>query len=86
MIDLLKEGDEYGFHSLASLLLLMGGLPPGDHTCPCGHCPVQIEEFKVDVHRILIKANGREFELLVNADPAEIREIRASREGWSEKD
>ena len=90
MIDLLEDNDGFGFHQLARLLLVTGGLPSGDPTCPCGSCPVAIESFKVDVHRILIKANGREFELLVNADPADIQEIVASREAgevpWSEKD
>ena len=86
MIDLLEDNGDFGFHQLARLLLVMGGLPSGDHSCPCGYCPVAIESFKVDVHRILITANGREFELLVNADKAVIQEIVADREGWSEKD
>jgi len=86
VIDLLEDNGDFGFHQLARLLLVMGGLPSGDHSCPCGYCPVAIESFKVDVHRILITANGREFELLVNADKAVIQEIVADREGWSEKD
>jgi len=86
MIDLLEDNGDFGFHQLARLLLVTGGLPSGDHTCPCGYCPVHIESFKVDVHRILIKADGREFELRVNANSADIQEIVAAREGWSEKD
>ncbi len=78
MIDLLED-DTCDNHMVASLLLAQAGLPCGPEICECGHCPVTIEEFKIDVHRILITANGRQYELLVNADRADRDEIRAAK-------
>ncbi len=75
MIDLL-ENDPCDNHFVASLLLAQAGLPCGPEVCECGSCPIEITEFKIDVHRILITANGRQFELLVNADRADRDEIR----------
>ena len=46
-------------------------------SCECGYCPITIEKFEIDVHRILITANGREYELLVSADRADRDDIRA---------
>ena len=79
MIDLL-ENDPCDNHFVASLLLAQAGLPCGPEVCECGSCPIEISEFKIDVHRILITANGRQFELLVNADRADRDEIREARE------
>ncbi len=76
MIDLLEK-DACDNHYLASLLLAQAGLPCGPEVCECGSCPIEITEFKIDVHRILITANGRQFELLVNGCQPHYRE-RAS--------
>lgn len=84
MIDLLKECPVDN-HYLASILLAQAGLPCGPEVCECGSCPITIEEFKIDVHRILITANGRQFELLVNADRADRDEIRAAKREAAEQ-
>lgn len=64
-------------HMLATVLLAQAGLPTMEGSCECGYCPITIEKFEIDVHRILITANGREYELLVDADRADRDDIRA---------
>jgi hypothetical protein len=76
MIDLLEDSPVDN-HMLASILLAQAGLPTMEGSCECGYCPITIEKFEIDVHRILITANGREYELLVNADRADRDDIRA---------
>ena len=84
MINLLDSPPDN--HMLALLLLAQAGLPLMEDSCECGHCPISIEKFEIDVHRILITANGCEYELLVNPDQTVIEKIVASREDRSEKD
>ena len=77
MIDLLEDSP-IDNHMLATVLLAQAGLPTMEGSCECGYCPITIEKFEIDVHRILITANGREYELLVDADRADRDDIRAN--------
>ena len=76
MINLLEDSPVDN-HMVATVLLAQAGLPTMEGSCECGYCPITIEKFEIDVHRILITANGREYELLVNADRADRDDIRA---------
>ncbi len=76
MIDLLEDSPVDN-HMIATVLLAQAGLPTMEGSCECGYCPITIEKFEIDVHRILITANGREYELLVSADRADRDDIRA---------
>ncbi len=79
MIDLLEDSPVDN-HMIATVLLAQAGLPTMEGSCECGYCPITIEKFEIDVHRILITANGREYELLVRADRADRDDIRAEGE------
>ena len=80
MIDLLEDSPVDN-HMIATVLLAQAGLPTMEGSCECGYCPITIEKFEIDVHRILITANGREYELLVSADRADRDDIRADPNG-----
>lgn len=85
MIDMLEQ-NPVDNTMLANILLAQAGLPTMVGNCECGYCPVEIEKFEIDVERILITANGREFELLVSADLADIQDVGSRFEGWESKD
>lgn len=62
MIDML-EANPVDNAQLATILLAQAGLPVMAGNCECGFCPVGIEEFKIDVYRIVIVADGQRYEL-----------------------
>lgn len=65
MIDLLEESPVDNA-MIATVLLAQAGLPTMEGSCECGYCPIEIEEFKIGVQGILIRANGRTYHLLAS--------------------
>lgn len=63
MIDML-ESNPVDNAMVATILLAQAGLPTMQQMCPCGYCPIKIEEFRIDVHQIVIKADGHTYKLL----------------------
>lgn len=51
---------------VASILLAQAGLSVMELNGCCGYCPVEIEEFRIDVKGIEIKSNGKTYFLRAN--------------------
>lgn len=64
MIDLFEE-NPCDNALVASILLAQAGLSVMALNGCCGDCPVEIEEFRIDVKGIEIKSNGKTYFLRV---------------------